>query len=461
MNESTTGSSDPDVSPTTETDQTTENVPDSEHESSDDTSVMTRALKHELEDKGMTVEIEDDGETLSAEKLDQSYRIHSDGTVEGNGVLKDGIEDIVADLDPVEDTGAETEETSTEPATEDSPDESASNTNESAGSEQRETNEAVNNEEGEVASESATPNVSTSPESTADAVEDDNAAEADEKANEEPAEEAEVEAEAEEEEAEEEEDLPTGTVGQFEASIEVGHLQDVVDAVSAVVEECRIHLTEDGLVIRAVDPANVAMINEQVSADGFEAYDTDCGEIGVRLDPLDEILGIADNDDDLIQFDYDAQTRKIQITVNAVEYTLALIDPASIRQEPDIPDLDLPASVGVEQSDLKQAVRAADMVSDHIKLRVDEREQSFIAEAEGDTDDVEFELSADDLENTSFGAASSLFSLDYLKDLRKPVPKDTIVRMDMGEEFPVKLHFEMADGTVNVEYMLAPRIESS
>jgi proliferating cell nuclear antigen len=458
MNESTTSSSDPDAPSTTETDQTTETVPDSEHESSDDTSVMARALKHELEDKGMTVEIEDDGETVIAEKLDQSYRIHSDGSVEGGGVLKDGIEDIVADLDPVEDTGAETEEASTEPAAEDNPDESASNTDESAESEEHEANGAVNNEEEEVASESATPNASNNPKIAADAVEDDNAAEAEaeEEANEETAEGAEVE-----EGAEEEEGLPAGTVGQFEASIEVGHLQDVVDAVSAVVEECRIHLTEDGLVIRAVDPANVAMINEQVSADAFGAYDTDYGEIGVSLDPLNEILGIADNDDDLIQFDYDAQTRKIQIMVNAVEYTLALIDPDSIRQEPDIPDLDLPASVGVKQSDLKQAVRAADMVSDHIRLRVDEHEQCFIAEAEGDTDDVEFELSADDLEEASFGTASSLFSLDYLKDLRKPVPKDTIVQMDMGEEFPVKLHFEMADGTVDVEYMLAPRIESS
>jgi proliferating cell nuclear antigen len=460
MNESTTGSSDPDAPSTTETDQPTETAPGSEHEGDADTSVMARALKHELEDKGMTVEIEDDGETVTAEKLDQSYRIHSDGSVEGGGVLKDGIEDIVADLDPVEDTGAETEEASTEPAAEDNPDESASNTDESAESEKREANGAVNSEEEEVASESTTPNASNNPKIAADAAEDDNAAEAEaeEEANEETAEETEVEEEAE---AEEEEGLPTGTVGQFEASIEVGHLQEVVDAVNAVVEECRIHLTTDGLVIQAVDPANVAMINEQVSADAFEAYDTDCGEIGVRLDPLDEILGIADNDDDLIQFDYDAQTRKIQITVNAVEYTLALIDPDSIRQEPDIPDLDLPASVGVEQSDLKQAVRAADMVSDHIKLRVDEHEQCFIAEAEGDTDDVEFELSADDLEEASFGAASSLFSLDYLKDLRKPVPKDTIVQMDMGEEFPVKLHFEMADETVDVEYMLAPRIESS
>jgi proliferating cell nuclear antigen len=456
MNEGTISSSDPDASPTTETSQPTETTPDddSEHEVGNDTSVMARALKHKLEEKDMTVDIEDDGETVAAEKLDQSYRIHSDGTVEGNGVLKDGIANIVADLDSVDNTETETSETGTEPATGGGPDGNTSSTDKSTGSEKCEGSEDGNDEdEDEVttppsdsvpASESTTPNASVETESTTDAVEDDSAAEA-----------------KEEMEEEAEESLPTGTVGQFEASIEVGHLQQVVDAANAVVEECRIHLDTDGLVIRAVDPANVAMINEQVSTDAFETYDTDCGEIGVSLDPLSEMLSIADNDDDLIQFDYDAQTRKIHITVNAVEYTLALIDPDSIRQEPDIPDLDLPASLGVGQSDLKQAVRAADMVSDHIRLRVDEYEQCFIAEAEGDTDDVEFELSADDLGNASFGAASSLFSLDYLKDLRKPVPKDTVVQMHLGEEFPVKLHFEMADGTVDIEYLLAPRIESN
>ncbi|WP_049912604.1 DNA polymerase sliding clamp [Halococcus thailandensis] len=246
----------------------------------------------------------------------------------------------------------------------------------------------------------------------------------------------------------------------FEASIEAGHLQQAIDAANAVVDECRVHLDTDGLVIRAVDPANVAMINEQVSAEAFEAYDTDCGEIGINLERLDEVVGIADNDDDLVQFDLDPETRKLDMQMNAVEYTLALIDPDSIRAEPDIPDLDLPATVSMDEAEFKRAIRAADMVSDHIILQVDEREECFIANAEGDTDDVDLELSGDDLNDAKWGSAYSLFSLEYLKDLRKPIPTDTVVRMQLGEEFPAKLTFELADGAVDVEFMVAPRIQS-
>lgn len=61
--------------------------------------------------------------------------------------------------------------------------------------------------------------------------------------------------------------LPTGNVGQFEAAIETNHLQQFIEAVHAVVDECRVHLCEGRLVIRAVDPANVAMVDEHEPTD--------------------------------------------------------------------------------------------------------------------------------------------------------------------------------------------------
>ena len=464
MNESNTSSSDPDApnSTTAPDDQPVKNSNGSEAgsegndhttASSDDTvntSAMARALKHELEQKGMTVEVEDDGKTVSAEKLDQSYRIRPDGTVEGNGVLKDGIENIVADLEPEQNAESADPATDADPDTGDDSDDSVPSTNESEGSEENDTPTAPSESDG-----------------TAATVEDDTTAEHNEAAEdvEREAEKEEVDEtgkEAEEEEAgrEEAESLPTGNVGRFEAAIEVGHLQDVIDAAHAIVDECRIHLDTDEFVIRAVDPANVAMIDEDVSADAFEAYDTDCGEIGINLERLSEVIDIADNNDDLVQFDLDPKTRKLAVQVNAVEYTLALIDPESIRAEPDIPDLDLPATVSMDEAEFKRAIRAADMVSDHIALQVDEREECFIANAEGDTDDVDLELSGDDLEDADWGSAYSLFSLEYLKDLRKPIPTDTVVRMQLGEEFPIKLTFELADGAVGVEFLVAPRIQS-
>ncbi|MES3518179.1 MAG: DNA polymerase sliding clamp [Natronomonas sp.] len=245
----------------------------------------------------------------------------------------------------------------------------------------------------------------------------------------------------------------------FNAIVSADTLGAALDSVSVLVDECKLRLDEEGLTIRAVDPANVGMVDMELSAAAFESYETDGGVIGVNLERLEDIVGMADSGQ-LIHLDLDEETRKLHIQLDGLEYTLALIDPDSIRQEPDLPDLDLPARVVIEGRDIARAVTAADMVSDHIALGVDAASEEFFVEAEGDTDDVHLELGREDLIDITAGEARSLFSLDYLKDMNKAIPKDAEVTMELGEEFPVKMHFEFAEGDGHVTFMLAPRIQS-
>ncbi|WP_135536738.1 DNA polymerase sliding clamp [Halostella pelagica] len=245
----------------------------------------------------------------------------------------------------------------------------------------------------------------------------------------------------------------------FKAIVSAETLRTALDSVSVLVDECKIHLNEDGIEIRAVDPANVGMVDLSLSADAFESYEADGGLIGVNLSRLEDIAGMADAGQ-LVELELDEETRKLHTQIDGLEYTLALIDPDSIRQEPDIPDLDLPAEIVIEGADIDRAVTAADMVSDHIALGVDEADELFYIDAEGDTDDVHLELDQGDLIDLQVGPAHSLFSLDYLKDMDKAIAKDAEVTMELGEEFPVKLHFDIAEGNGHVTFMLAPRIQS-
>jgi len=245
----------------------------------------------------------------------------------------------------------------------------------------------------------------------------------------------------------------------FKAIVSASTLRDALDSVSVLVDECKVRLNEDGLSIRAVDPANVGMVDLSLDSTAFESYEADGGVIGVNLARLEDIAGMG-NAGDLVHLELDEETRKLHIRIDGLSYTLALIDPDSIRQEPDIPDLDLPAQIVVEGNQLDRGITAADMVSDHINLRVDEDAETFHIEAEGDTDDVDFEMGSDDLIALEAGPADSLFSLDYLKDMNKAIPGDAEVTVELGQEFPVKLHYEFAEGLGNVTFMLAPRIQS-
>jgi proliferating cell nuclear antigen len=245
----------------------------------------------------------------------------------------------------------------------------------------------------------------------------------------------------------------------FKAIVGASTFQDALDSVSVLVDECKIRLNEEEFSIRAVDPANVGMVDLTLEAAAFESYDADGGVIGVNLARLEDIAGMA-NSGDLIRLELDEETRKLHIEIDGLSYTLALIDPDSIRQEPDIPDLDLASEIVVEGAQLDRGIKAADMVSDHIRLRVDEADEAFFIEAEGDTDDVNLKLDREDLIALSAGPADSLFSLDYLKDMNKAIPSDAEVTVELGEEFPVKLHYGFAEGLGNVTFMLAPRIQS-
>ncbi|MFB6129086.1 MAG: DNA polymerase sliding clamp [Halorhabdus sp.] len=245
----------------------------------------------------------------------------------------------------------------------------------------------------------------------------------------------------------------------FNAIVSADTLGTALDSVSVLVEECKIRLEDDGLRIRAVDPANVGMVDMTLSAAAFESYETDGGVIGVNLSRLEDIAGMADSDQ-LIHLELDEETRKLEIAIDGLEYTLALIDPDSIRQEPDLPDLDLSSEIVLEGRDVDRAVTASDMVSDHVALGVDETDELFYVDAEGDTDDVHLELGREDLIDLTAGPARSLFSLDYLKDMNKAIPNDAEVTMELGEEFPVKMHFDIAEGQGSVTYMLAPRVQS-
>jgi proliferating cell nuclear antigen len=246
----------------------------------------------------------------------------------------------------------------------------------------------------------------------------------------------------------------------FSAIVPVETLQDAIEPVSALVDECKIRLNDDGLSIRAVDPANVGMVDMSLAKSAFESYEADGGVIGVNLDRFEDVLSMGDSGD-LVSLDLNEQTRKLDIHISGLSYTLALIDPDSIRQEPDIPDLDLPATIVLTGSDLDHGIKAADLCSDHITLRADKDGEAFHMEADGDTDDVDLKLGNEDLLSATVSEnAKSLYSLDYLKDMSRAMDTDAAVSLLLGSEMPVKLRYSRNNGFVEVVYMLAPRVKS-
>ena len=78
----------------------------------------------------------------------------------------------------------------------------------------------------------------------------------------------------------------------------------------------------------------------------------------------------------------------------------------------------------------------------------------------GSTDSVNLDFSKDDLLAIDCKAAArSQYSLTYLTPLTKIFQGIENVNLRFGENFPLKLTFDFADGAGHVEYFLAPRVE--
>lgn len=255
-------------------------------------------------------------------------------------------------------------------------------------------------------------------------------------------------------------------LGAFSAIVDRDALEAFLDVQTPLVGEARWHLEEEGIRCKAVEPANVGMFDATMHADAFESYEAGGFMIGLNLERLSDYVTskAAKNGPGLIHLSLDPETRKLVVDVGVTEYTMALIDPESIRKEPDMPDLDLPATIGIDGATLLNAIDAAGLVSDHLSFGVDPDEHSFIVAAHGDTDDATTELGDDQLldANTGSQPAESLFSLDLLEEIVAPIPNDdgAAVRIRLGNEFPIQIDYKLADEHVTVSSALAPRIQS-
>jgi proliferating cell nuclear antigen len=243
----------------------------------------------------------------------------------------------------------------------------------------------------------------------------------------------------------------------FKAVIGAEKLKDSIEAVSTLVDEAKFKLTPEGISVRAVDPANVAMVSFDLAKDAFDSFEATEGELGIDLTKLNGVMEMADKEDN-IELELDENAHKLVVRMRGLAYTMSLLDPSSIRKEPKVPALDLPARIVIKGEDLKRAIKAAEKVSDYMSIGV--KGDVFFMEAEGDTDKVLVEMTKDQLIDIKPAESRSLFSLDYLSDMSKVVGKANEVTIDVGKDYPLKLRLKIAEGHGEVGYMLAPRVES-
>ncbi|MDD1704490.1 MAG: DNA polymerase sliding clamp [Methanoregula sp.] len=245
----------------------------------------------------------------------------------------------------------------------------------------------------------------------------------------------------------------------LKATIDADIFREFIDAISALVPECRLHTTETGISTRAVDTANVAMVGLELKKEAFDSYTATTGQMGIDLSKMKNIFNMAAKGD-LISLELPDNAQKMSVSVHGYHYSITLLDTNTIRKDPNPPTISLPGKIVIAGEDFNNAMKTASVISDKIALGINPKDQVFYLVAEGDTDHIRREFGKDEVKSLTPVEARSLFSLDYLKDMGKVMSKAAEVEIFLGIDHPVRFSFDIAGGNGHVEYLLAPRIEA-
>jgi proliferating cell nuclear antigen len=241
--------------------------------------------------------------------------------------------------------------------------------------------------------------------------------------------------------------------------IRAGRFATTLDILMSAADEAILRFGRDGIDVSLVDPANVYMVRQSVAPSAFEHVGDGQFPAGVNLDAWADYIDKADADEP-IKLDFDAETRRVSVEYGPFDRSFALIDPDSIRREPDTADLDLPNRMQLEGRLLSDVVDVSAMVSDHIEIEGDPDDECVRVIADGDRDTNTATLT-DELQTADVTEqASTILSVDYLESIVDVMPSDAVVAVSSGEQFPVMFEWEYIDGDASVTQTLAPRIQS-
>ena len=242
----------------------------------------------------------------------------------------------------------------------------------------------------------------------------------------------------------------------FVAELKSDTLKGLVNIISTLIDEVKFTITAEGMTLKAVDAAHVAMIEMNVTKDAFESFSAEDTELGLDLEKVKGVLKLAGSGE-TIRMEQDDATGKLIFKVGNITRRMSLIDTTGMN-DPKVPQLNLSATITVPIEELQKGIRAVESISDHITLKAGP--EFFELSCEGDTDSVSLKLDASSAKIDTETDVCSMFPPDYLANIIKAIPAGTKVNIELDNDYPVKLVFALAEGAATVDYLLAPRIES-
>jgi len=227
-----------------------------------------------------------------------------------------------------------------------------------------------------------------------------------------------------------------------------------INAIAALIDEGTFDVSESGLKLRAMDPSQIALVDFDLPAKAFEEYKVDKAQtFGIDFIELSKITKRVKAEDKIdIALD-----KRLKLTFRGKtkrQFNLAVID--STSAPPKEPKIEFTAEVKIAPEILKDALKDAELVSNHVALSI---KDGLNVRADGDTGSADIELGEENMLSKDVKEeARAVFSLDHLNNILLAAENPSVVTLSLRNDAPLKMEYAVGEG--KVVYYLAPRIET-
>jgi proliferating cell nuclear antigen len=229
-------------------------------------------------------------------------------------------------------------------------------------------------------------------------------------------------------------------------------LGDAINIISELVSEVRIKLTEEGMSIIAIDPANVALVIFKLPKTSFSQYESKNETWNVNLNDLKNIMKRVSFASSVV-FEQEDNRLKISIFDKVKRiFNMSLIEIDS--EDKKEPELTFTCKVEMDSNAFAQAIEDCATVADSCALI--SGNGFFVVEGSGSLNSARAEFSGDDAITSGIG--KSKYSLEYLTKFIKAAKISSKVIINFSDDYPVRIDFP--GNNMGLGFLLAPRVEA-
>lgn len=233
---------------------------------------------------------------------------------------------------------------------------------------------------------------------------------------------------------------------------------DLLDAVRDIVEEAVFVATQEGLSLRAMDSARVAMVDLKLPVIYFPDFKVDEEKVSFAIsvaDMIKSLKGIKKGYRLVIELGEENLLKLSLIGKGRHVFEFPLLD-ISAESIPSL-KVNFEASVKIETDILGNAVKNLEKFSDYVTFRA--TSEKLILTGRSEKGRAASEFSKDELISLEVSKdVVSSYSTEYLLNILGRSELSEVTTLEFGNRMPLKTTYTLA-GEGSISYYLAPRTE--